>query len=228
MANRNWSNGGKIYMMETSPVIISCSFIVDATNGNGLGIRSLKGPGVQAVYMHTSATPDVSNPNPASGTILVQLQDNYSRSLSGFRSIVSPTSGSALKIDNAAITVGVAYVISTLGDATEAKWHSIGVPAGVTPVAGLAFIATSDGGSVNTSTSRVMASATTGSGIAAIESFGDSNAVIAPNGLAAQGYGAYFILQCRDYAGAIAAPANNSVISINFVLSNSSVTVQGE
>lgn len=210
------------------PVLIDCNFVVDSTNGNGLGIRSLKGPYVQAVYMHTSASPASGNPNPASGTIVVQMQDNFSRSYCGFDAIVSPVSGSALKIDNSAMTAGVAYIITTLGDASLAKWHAIGVPAGVTPAVGVSFIALSDGGSANVSSSRVMATAAAGSSVASIETVGDPNLSIAPNPGAAQGFGAQFILQCRDYAGALVAPANGSVISLSFLLSNSSVLIQGE
>lgn len=37
--------------------ILDCSFIVDSTNGNGLGVRSLKDSGrIQNVFMHTSAS----------------------------------------------------------------------------------------------------------------------------------------------------------------------------
>lgn len=240
MANRNFANGKSIYIPHVKPVLIDCNFVVDSSNGNGLGIRSLKGPMVQNVFMHTSSTPGagnsnpatpnvtVTNPNPASGTILVQLQDNYNRIFSGFNSKVSPTSGSALKIDNSALTAGVAYIITTLGDATAAKWHSIGLPAGVTPAVGVAFIATSNGGSANTSTSRVMATAAAGSGVASIETVGDTNLAIAPNPLVAQGSGAQIILQCRDYAGALVAPTDGTVISLSFYLSDSSITVQGE
>lgn len=210
------------------PVLIDCNFVVDSTNGNGLGIRSLKGPYVANVYMHTSATPSAGNPNPAAGTILVQLQDNFNRSFSGFDSKVSPVSGTPVKIDNAALTPGVAYIITTLGDATPAKWHAIGVPIGVTPASGVSFIALSDGGSVNTSTSRVMTTAAAGTGVASIETVGDPNASIAPSPGAGQGYGASFILQCRDYAGALVAPANGSVISLAFYLSNSGVLIAGE
>ena len=228
MANRNWASGGKIYSMHVSPVLIDCNFVVDSTNGNGLGIRSLKGPAVQAVLMHTSATPAATNPNPASGTILVRLQDNYNRVFTGMNAIVSPVSGSALKIDNSALTAGVPYIITTLGNATAAQWRAIGVPAGVTPAVGVAFIATSVGAGSNTLTSRVMTTAATGSGVASIETVGDSNLAIAPNPNVNQGYGAQFILQCRDYAGALVAPADGTVISLSFYLSNSSITVQGE
>lgn len=227
MANRNFANS-RIYTGHVFPVLLDCNFVVDSTNGNGLGIRSLKGPYVQAVYMHTSASPASGNPNPASGTIIVQLQDNYSRSYSGFHSIVSPVSGSALKIDNSALTQGVAYIITTLGDATAAAWHALGVPAGITPAVGVSFIAASVGAGSNTSTSRVMATAAAGSVVASIETVGDPNLSIAPDGLQNQGFGAQLILQCRDYAGAIVAPADGSVISLAMLLSNSSVLINGE
>lgn len=227
MANRNFPSAGKIYSGHIMPVLIDCNFIVDAANANGLGIRSLKGPYVSNVYMHTSSTPATGNPNPASGTIVVQLQDNFNRLYCGAHSVVSPTSGSAIKIDNSAMTAGVAYIITTLGDATATKWHAIGVPAGVTPAVGVAFIAASNGGAGNVLTSRVMATAAAGSAVASIESVGDANLSIAPSPNL-QSYGASFILQCRDYAGAAIAPVDGTVISLSFYLSNSSVLVAGE
>lgn len=228
MANRNWASGGKVYSMHVSPVLLDCSFTVDVADSEGLGITNLKGPAIEAVYMHsTAATP--SDLNPASGTIVVQLSDNYNRSfISGVHAIASPNSGSDVKIDNSAMTAGVAYTITTLGNATEQKWHDIGVPAGVTPAVGVSFIAASDGGSGNTLTSRVQATAATGSGIASIEVVGDPNKSIAPDPSANQGFGGQIILQCRDYAGSIAAPADGSVISLAFYLSNSSIQVMGE
>lgn len=229
MANRNFASAGKIYSMHVMPVKIDCNFQVAAADTGGLGITSLKGPLVQAVYMHTSATPATLNPNPASGTIVVQLQDNYSRAYSVKASILqSPNSGSDVKIDNSAMTAGVAYTITTLGDATAAKWHTIGVPAGVTPAVGVSFIAASNGGAGNALTSRVQISAAAGAGIASVEVIGSVNASIAPDPTVNQGYGAQLILQCRDYAGAIAAPADGTIIAVEMYLSNSSVTVAGE
>lgn len=209
------------------PVQIDCNFVVDSTNGNGLGIRSLKGPYVKAVYMHTSATPDPLNPNPASGTILVQMSDNFNRSYTGGNAIVSPVSGTPIAIlaSGAALTPGVAYVIVSLGTSTSADWHTLGVPAGVSPAVGVAFIALATGAGVGSGSVEITAAA--GSGIASIETVGDPNLSISPD-QSLQSYGASFILQCRDYAGAIAAPANGSVISLAFLLSNSSVLIQGE
>lgn len=53
---RGGKNKGLIYHNLTQPVEIVSNFVVDATNGNGLGIRSLKSNGwIKNVFMHTSA-----------------------------------------------------------------------------------------------------------------------------------------------------------------------------
>ncbi len=226
MANRNWASGGKIYSGHIQPVLIDCNFIVDSSNGNGLGLRSLKGPYVQAAYMHTSATPAAGNPNPASGTIVLQLQDNYNKIYCGGFSVVSPL-GSNLKVDlsDAALTVGVAYVITILGDATAADWLALGVPKGLTAAVGMSFIAAAVGHGT-ASVTRVAPAAA--SNIATIETVGDANQSLAPNALSAQGFGAQVIMQMRDGSGALVTPPNGTVIGLQLLLSNSSVLVQGE
>lgn len=210
------------------PVQIDCNFVVDSTNGNGLGIRSLKGAYVQAVYMHTSATPAAGNPNPASGNIVIQLMDNYARSLTGSHAIVSPVSGTPILIiaSGAALSIGSAYIIVSLGTSSTADWHAIGVPAGVTPAVGVSFIASAAG--AGTGSGAVEIAAALGSNVASIETLGDPNLSIAPDPTVNQGFGAQFIVQCRDYAGALVAPANGSVISLSFLLSNSSILIGGE
>lgn len=220
--------------MHVKPVLLDCNFVVDSTNGNGLGIRSLKGPMVQNVFMHTSATPangnsnpntpsvPVLNPNPAAGTIIIQLQDNYNRSLSGFNAIVSPVSGSPLT----STTANIANIIVSLGTATAAQWQAKGLPAGISPAVGVAFVPTASG--LIGGSAAVEIAAAAGSGICSIETLGDPNLSLSPNPTSNQGFGAQLILQCRDYAGALANPANGSVISISMYLSDSSILVQGE
>jgi hypothetical protein len=56
MANAIGNNGGRVFSFAAQPVLIDCNFVVDRANGNGLGIRSLKGQGVRNVYMATSAS----------------------------------------------------------------------------------------------------------------------------------------------------------------------------
>lgn len=300
MANRNFANKGSIYTMHAMPVLLDGNFVVDSTNGNGLGIRNLKGPMIQNVFMHTSAaftgtshtsnsitgiasgtaalavgmpiqgsgipanttiasivdsgsitlsaatsssitasftyqglgnkntaTPGilVPNPNPAVGTIIVQLQDNYNKSFSGFNSIVSPVSGSPLLVASAGLTVGVAYIIVALGTTTNAQWRALGVPKGITPAVGGSFIAAATSAP---GTGAVEITSSLGSGVCMIETVGDPNASIAPDPRFSPGFGAQLILQCRDYQGALVAPVDGSVISLAMYLSNSSVTVQGE
>jgi hypothetical protein len=122
-SNKLGNNGGRFYDFLNRPVLIDCNFVVDSTNGNGLGIRSLKGAGVQNVFMHTTASPGIGangqlNPNPAPGYALIQLMNNYNRYAGGFSGFVSPLSGSNLAINAAALTVGNPYVIVSVGHGT--------------------------------------------------------------------------------------------------------------
>jgi hypothetical protein len=122
-SNKLGNNGGRYYSFLNRPVLIDCNFIVDNSNGNGLGIRSLKGAGVQNVFMHTTGSPGLGNngylnPNPAAGYALVQLQNNYNRYCGGFDGFVSPVTGSNLAINGAALTAGIPYVITSVGHAS--------------------------------------------------------------------------------------------------------------
>lgn len=122
MANPMGNNSGRFYSYLVKPVHIECSFVVDVANGNGLGIRSLKGMGVKNAFMHTSSTPGTNrgqtNPNPASGFALIQLDANYNRYVGGFSGFVSPLTGSNIAINGSALTAGQPYVITSVGHAT--------------------------------------------------------------------------------------------------------------
>lgn len=107
------NNGGRLYSFGAQPVLIDCNFVVDSTNGNGLGIRSLKGQGVKSVRMHST----VASGTPASGLAWIELASNYNRYLGGFSGFVSPVTGSPIAIDSttAGLTVGNAYIIASVG-----------------------------------------------------------------------------------------------------------------
>lgn len=202
--------------LHKGPVLLDCNFIVDSTNGNGLGIRSLKGPGIAAVYMHTSATPAPGNPNPQAGTIIVQLQDNYRRYFGGFSGQVGPVGS-----PSTSTTSGVPAIITVLGTATNAQWQAVGLPVSITPALGVSFIPTSSatiGGGASVSPAVF-------SGIDHIEVVGDPNTTINPSLPNAASLppasGGYIVLNCLD-AGVVTAPANGSVIGLSIYLSNSS------
>jgi type VI secretion system secreted protein VgrG len=163
---------------------------------------------------------------PLPGIIVVQLHDNFNRSITGIKAVVSPVSGIPLQIDASALTQGMAYVIVNVGNATNAQFNALGLPAGVVPSVGASFIASSVGAGPGTSTARVEAVVT--SNITTIETVGDPNQSIAPDPTKNQGFGAQFILQTRNSSGVIAAPVDGTVISLGFLLNNSGVTVQGE
>lgn len=231
MANRNFPNN-KLYQFEVMPVLLSCNFIVDVANGNGLGQRSLKGSGISQVYMHTSASPATGNPNPGNGIIIVQLQDQYSRYLSGFSGFVSTLNGSSVT----AVVNHLTYVIVSLGTATLAQWQAVGLPVGVVPAVGVTFTATASatiGGSAAVQQSSV-------SGITSIEVIGDPNlTIISPIPLpvgspAGSQVGGRVTLQCLGATSSSVttlvptAPADGSVVGLNFYLSNSSIQVNGQ
>jgi uncharacterized protein (DUF2147 family) len=126
MSSALGNNGGRLYSFGAQPVLIDCNFVVDHANGNGFGVRNLKGQGVKNVYMYTSATPakgvgqTIVNPmgqTASKGYALIQLKHNYNRYLGGFSGLVSPPTGSALAITSgaAALTVGKPYTIASVG-----------------------------------------------------------------------------------------------------------------
>jgi hypothetical protein len=224
IANRNFPCN-KLYQMHIMPVLLDCNFVVDSTNGNGLGLRSLKGGGIHNVFMHTSATPGMGNggiinPNPPAGYIIVQLQDNYNRYISGFAGAIAPVSGTPLT----SVTSGTVYIITSVGTGTQAQWAAIGLPAGDAPSVGAAFLASASttvpgGGTVETPSVT---------GITTIEVVGDPNQTIAPVGVSRiQGVGAQFMIRClaptsSSVTTAIPTnPANGSTVSLAFYLNNS-------
>lgn len=224
MANRSWASGGKIYSGHIQPVLLDCNFVVDSANGNGLGIRSLKGPYVQNVFMHTSASPGLGNanpaspavqplnPNPAAGYIVVQMQDAFMRTLASFDAIVNPVGSSSNSV-----TANNVYILTSLGTATNAQLQAAGIPSATTPAVGIAFVAASTGALPGSAT----AAPTAPSGIARMYGVGDSNVSLNPYLISSQGYGAQIIIECRNYSDAVAAPADGTVINLNFLLSNS-------
>lgn len=73
MANANWENAGKIYSPYVRPVLLTCNFVVDSTNGNGLGIRSLKGLGIRNIFMNTSPAATTATSVFASGATTITV-----------------------------------------------------------------------------------------------------------------------------------------------------------
>lgn len=220
-------NGKSYYSNISKPIDVNMQFTVTPTNG--LGVTSLKSNGyVRNVFMHTSIAPasnnGYTNPNPADGFAVVQFNNNFNVYAGLLSASVIGSSQTPTKIDNSALTVGQAYIITTVGNSTLAQWQAVGLPVGVTPAVGVSFIATAVGAGANTSTSRV--SLPLISGVAAIEVVGDPNTMIASPNMSVQG-GAWLMFQFLDAAGALVAPVAGSIVSVCARYDGSSVTVDG-
>lgn len=173
------NNGNKLYTNVAKPILVNLQFTVTPTNG--LGVTSVKSNGVvNNVFMHTSTTPAANNgftnPNPLAGYAWIQLKNNFNQFLGLGSGMVSINTGTPVLIDNSAMVVGQPYVITVLGNATRAKWVSIGVPVGVVPAVGVSFIALTNGGAGATLTSRVQAPSV--SGVSSVEVIGTTNTMI--------------------------------------------------
>lgn len=227
-------NGKSLYTNVAKPCEVNLQFTVTPTNG--LGVTSVKSNGyVNNVFMHTSTTPAANNgftnPNPLAGFAWIQLKNNFNQFLSVVEGIVSPNSGSDVKVDNSALTVGQAYVITTLGDTTAAQWLTLGVPAGVTPAVGVSFIALLVGvaGEANTSTSRVQVPSV--SGISCVEVVGSTNTMV--NSAVSSNAGQWVLVQfLADTSASVTtkiptAPAAGSIVCMRLLFDGSSVSIDG-
>lgn len=206
MANRNFSNAGKIYNFHVMPVLLDCNFVV----GSSGSVNSLKGPGIASVIRL------------APGIYQIKLQDNYNRYYGGFAGLVAPAIGS--NVADGSLVVGTPYMITAVG---TTNWHAAGLPAEVTPAVNVAFVATSIGGAGSGTAKAVGAS-----GISSVEVIGDSNLSISPD--PAISPGGIILVQCMGPTSAgvttqIAKdPATGSVLSLAIYLSNSSIMIAGE
>lgn len=229
MANTLFYNTGKLFAKHFMPCLLDCNMVVDVANGNGLGQRSLKGPGIAQVFLHTTfGSPAVFNGitnNVAAGFAQVFFNDNYNKYFGGFSGFVSQLSGANVSI-SAGLTKGAAYVITSVGTSTAANWQAVGLSVGITPAAGVAFIASTAVAGVGTGV--VQLANANGSGIGAIDVIGDPNLTLSPVGIGAGNPYIIVRMLAQNAPPVAAQPADSSVLGLAFYLSNSSVTVAGE
>lgn len=194
---------------------IDINFVVDSTNGNGLGIRNLKGsPFVSAVYMHTSATPAAGNPNPAVGLVLIKFAQPFLGYFNGVSGFVSAISGTPINVTSG-LTVGQVYVVTSIGTSTLANFQALGY-LGSTLNVGASFIAKT--ASAGSGTGVVETSVP--SGITAFELAGD------PNQTCNQLGGGSQIVQLLGATSSSVttliplAPTNNSVLGLRISMAS--------
>lgn len=219
---RGSQNAGHYYSNIVMPYLIQVSFTVTSTNG--LGVTSVKSNGwVRNVFMHTSTTPSVgndgvTNPNPESGVVLIQMKQNFNVFLGAqLAYLQAPVTGGA----GGTLTANKAYQIVTVGTTTTAQWVAGGFPAGVTPAVGASFIASTSGAIGGTGTFKGL----TVSGVDGFEVLGDPNQTISNSNIAVNG-GAYIIGQFTA-ADVLTNPTDTTVVGLNLFFDRSSVTIDG-
>ena len=209
MANRWFTS---VDALQKAVVLLEGSCVINS--GVSGKTESLKGSGIASIE------------NVATGTYKVVFEDAFFRLL-GVSAMFSSPSATAAKIDNSALSIGNVYVISTLGNATVAQWHVVGVPASVVPAVGVAFVAAATtAGTANTSTSRVMSPAK--SGAVSIEVVGDANKTINNSASPHMFVQVLGSTAAGDTTLIPADPVDGSSLSFEFMLRNSSVLGKGE
>jgi hypothetical protein len=222
-------NGKSLYTNVTMPKYVWCNFIVDSTNGNGWGVRSVKSNGyIEAVFMHTSATPGkqnaLTNPNPQAGFALIVFKNNFNYYLGGFSGQVIPLTSTS----TTSLTTGNVYAITSVGTTTLAQWQTAGLPAGFAPTVGQSF--------VSAITGSISGSGTVGipgvPNATVVSVVGDPNQTIANSNIATNA-GAQIMVQFAAPTNSstttlvAASPSNNTVVGMQFCFDGSSVTIDG-
>lgn len=222
-------NGKSVYMNVTMPKTVWCNFIVDHSNGNGWGVRSVKSNGyIEAVFMNTSATPGkqnaLTNPNPIAGFAVVTFKNNFNYYLGGFSGQIVPLTSTS----TTSLTSGHVYVITSLGTTTAAQWQTAGLAPGFIPAVGSTFVAAATASLSGSGTVGVPGVPTT----VALTVVGDPNQMINNANIAANA-GAQIVVQFNAATNSgtttlvAAAPADGTVVSMQFNFDGSSVSIDG-
>ena len=235
-------NAGKEYQNVVMPQTVWVNFIVDHTNGNGWGVRSVKSNGyVEAVFMNTNQTPgkqgQLTNPNPQAGFAVVRFKNLFNYYLGGFSGQIVPLTSTS----TTSLTAGHVYVITSLGNTTLAQWLTAGLALGVqpstqggplpvvqTPAVGMTFVAAATASLGGTGTVGVPGVPTT----QVVTVVGDPNTTITNTDVASNA-GAQVVVQFSAATNSstttlvAAAPADGTVVAMNFTFDRSSVTIDG-
>lgn len=197
-----------------------------------VGTRILIG-GTGAVTSYTGSIAIRSVTRVTTGIYQIILTDNFYTFMQGFGSFYAPVTGSALGVDasGAALSISQVYQIVTLGVQTAANWTTLGMPPGITPAVGIAFVAAATGAGATSGAGTVKAIGV--SGIGSVEIMGNPNLTMGPTGAGNQG-GIILIqtLQPQQTGTTTnntpvrmtpADPISGSSLELLFLLSNSSV-----
>lgn len=198
-----------------------CNFIVDKTNGNGLGIRSLKSsgqgaPDIKSVFMATSATPDAKNPfvSGGAGLIVVEFAQKFLGYITGTAGFVAQLSGSSVNVTSG-LSVGQPYTVTALGTTTLANWQTLGYLGSALPTIGATFIAiTASAGSGTGTVQTLLATGPSTQGLYGIYPVGDPNQTII--GSSSLVLGIFGATAAGTTTPQLVTPSNSMTIGLTF------------
>lgn len=201
MASRSF----KQFLFSLNPLVsyIEGSFIVGASGA----VSSTAGVGAGVTSITRKGT----------GQYQIQLSDNYYRFLGFNATVLSPTTGSGVTIQDGSLVVGVPYQI--VFPSTSTNWQTLGLGTGLTAAVGMPFVATSGNSGGNGLVTRL-----TQSGIASVEVLPNPNLELGP--LPTQG--AYVTFQTLNTSNAPANPTSGTAIRFNIYLRNSTLVGRNE
>ena len=151
------------------------------------------------------------------GTYKITLEDSYYRYLGGNVGFVAPLTGG--NVSGGSFVATTSYVITALGNTTQAQWVAAGLDANVLAQVGVPFVATGIGAGTGT----VKAVGT--SGILSTEVIGNTELTIGAQQGKTNGT---IIFQCLSDADAVADPSAGSICVFQIFVRNSSVKGKGE
>lgn len=199
------------FLFSPEPMLtqIDGSFIVGATGA--VASTGAIGTGVKSVTRQ------------GTGKYTIQLSDNYNRFIGANFSLLQATSAAGV-VQDGSFVIGQSYKI--VNPSTSTNWQVVGLPNGLTAVAGMPFTATS--GASNGATSGAVgtgtATALKPTGIASIEVLQNPNLTLSPS----VGYGAYVQFVTLNTSNAPADPTSGATVRFDIMLRKSTLLLRNE
>lgn len=123
------------------PVLLDCNFVVDPTNDNGLGISSLKGPGIASVFMNTSAS--FTGDTHTNG-VIDNISSTANLSVGMILSGTGITTGTVITQITSATAIAVSPVTTATNAGVTIHYAGVGSPTSTGPAAGYIYVKLQD------------------------------------------------------------------------------------
>lgn len=135
-SNALGNNRGHYYSYGGQPVLIDSDWVIDASNGNGYGVRNVKGQGVQHVYMNSTAS--ITGTVTLNSDVITAIAQGTSSLLPGMP--VQGTSIPAGTTIKAILTTGSVQMSTNATGNQSSETITYQAPGSPNPAAGIALV----------------------------------------------------------------------------------------